>query len=218
MEYGDDDLLQLSGIQHFGFCRRQWALIHIDGVWEENILTAQGELMHEKAHDGNIRETRGVKFVARALPVLSRSLGLSGECDVVEFRSDPKGVTVPGRQGRYSLYPIEYKRGRPKDTDIDFLQLAAQAMCLEEMTGCTIEAGAVFYGEIKHRQPVEIDEQLRRRVISVSAEMHEMFSRGTVPNVKPHKGCRACSIKDVCLPALCTGSARKYNVQRLGTS
>lgn len=211
MEYGDDELLALSGIQHFAFCRRQWALIHIDGVWKENFLTVQGDLLHEKAHNGDIRETRKVKFVSRAMPVLSRTLGFGGQCDVVEFYADADGVCVRGREGRYSPYPVEYKRGKPKDDDTDALQLAAQAMCLEEMLSCHIFEGAVYYGEIRRRQTMEITSQLRERVADAAREMHELYRRGYVPKVKPHKGCRACSLADICMPVLSERSARRYN-------
>ena len=133
MEYTEDDYLMISGIQHFKFCRRQWALIHIEQQWAENEHTAVGKLMHEKVHDPYLREKRKGVIIARALPISSRELGISGECDVVEFHKCEEGVTLYGHRGLYSIYPIEYKKGKSKPTDEDRLQLAAQVLCLEEM-------------------------------------------------------------------------------------
>ena len=130
MEYAEDDYLMLSGIQHFKFCRRQWALIHIEQQWAENVHTVVGELMHKKAHDPYLVEKRKDLLVARSLPIASRKMGISGECDVVEFHRCEDGIKLHGHRGNYSVYPIEYKKGKPKLTEEDRLQLAAQAMCL----------------------------------------------------------------------------------------
>lgn len=177
-EYREEDFLMLSGIQHFAFCRRQWALICIEGIWDENGRTAEGRLLHESAHDAYRPESRGETVVSRAMPIFSRTLGLSGECDVVEFRKDPAGIIIAGRQGRWSVYPVEYKRGSPKKDPCDLLQLTAQAMCLEEMLCCTVSKGALFYFETKHRLPVEITNELRGTVRQYAAEMHEYVQRG----------------------------------------
>ncbi|MEG1107116.1 MAG: Dna2/Cas4 domain-containing protein, partial [Eubacterium sp.] len=127
--YDEEDYLMLSGIQHFEFCRRQWALIHIEQQWEENLRTVEGNIMHEKAHDGLFTEKRKNIIVTRGMRVFSKTLGISGICDVVEFhRDDLIGVEIFGREGKYCIYPIEYKRGEPKENDADILQLTAQAM------------------------------------------------------------------------------------------
>ena len=133
MEYAEDDYLMISGIQHFKFCRRQWALIHIEQQWEENAHTVIGELMHKKVHDPYLAEKRKGILITRALPVSSKSMGVSGECDVVEFHKCEDGVKLHGHRGFFTIYPIEYKKGKPKLTEEDKLQLVAQAMCLEEM-------------------------------------------------------------------------------------
>lgn len=202
MGYSEDDYLMISGIQHFKFCRRQWALIHIEQQWAENAHTAVGELMHKKVHDPTLREKRKDVIIARALPVSSRELGISGECDLVEFHRCEEGIKLHGHRGYYSVYPIEYKKGKPKISEEDKLQLAAQAMCLEEMFMTEIPEGALFYGETRRREPVEITEMLRDEVKSMFREMHEYYARKYTPKVKYSKSCNACSLKDICLPRL----------------
>ena len=202
MEYSEDDYLMISGIQHFKFCRRQWALIHIEQQWAENAHTAVGKLMHKKVHDPTLREKRKDVIIARALPVSSRELGISGECDLVEFHRCEEGIKLHGHRGYYSVYPIEYKKGKPKISEEDKLQLAAQAMCLEEMFMTEIPEGALFYGETRRREPVEITEMLRNEVKSMFREMHEYYARKYTPKVKYSKSCNACSLKDICLPRL----------------
>ena len=131
--YKEEEFLQLSGIQHFAFCRRQWALAYIEMQWQENVRTVEGKILHENAHDPAIKEKRGDLLIVRAMPVHSREMGASGECDVVEFHKTKDGISIAGREGNYSVVPVEYKRGKPKTDDSDILQVAAQALCLEEM-------------------------------------------------------------------------------------
>lgn len=200
--YSDEDLLQLSGLQHFEFCRRQWALIHIEKQWQDNLRTADGNIFHERAHDTALRELRGNTLTIRGLSVVSYSLGVSGQCDVVEFHKDPSGVSIHGEDGLWKPYPVEYKRGAPKENKADILQLCAQAMCLEEMLCCSIPEGALFYGETRHRQVVAFDEELRLSVRDKLTEMHELYRRGYTPKVKATKSCNACSLKELCLPVL----------------
>ena len=202
MEYREEDFLMLSGIQHFAFCRRQWALIHIEQQWQENEYTVAGELLHKNAHDPYFNEKRRDVIVSRSMPVFSRTMGVSGECDIVEFRKSDDGISIHGHRGLYDVYPIEYKKGSPKDTEIDILQLTAQAMCLEEMLSTHIQEGAVFYGETRRRQVVVFSEDLKEQVSSSFAEMHEMYDRRYTPKVRWSKSCNACSLKDICLPKL----------------
>lgn len=205
----EDNYLQLSGLQHFSFCRRQWALIHLEQLWAENLRTAEGKILHEKAHDATANEKRGDLLILRDLRVLSPTLGGSGACDVVEFRADPNGVPLAGRGGLWQPYPVEYKRGAPKQNDADRLQLCGQALCLEEMLCCQIPAGALFYGETRRREEVAFTPQLRDTVRAMLTEMHGYAQRGYTPKVKPSKACNACSLKALCMPALLRKTSAK---------
>lgn len=202
MEYSEEDYLFISGIQHFKFCRRQWALIHVEQQWEENVHTVIGELMHKKAHDPYLTEKRKDTIIVRALPVVSKEMGITGERDVVEFRRCEDGVRLHGHRGLYSIYPVEYKKGKPKTDEKDQLQLAAQAMCLEEMFSTKVKEGALFYGETKRREIIHITDELRLEVRDMFQEMHHYFSRHYTPKVKTSKSCSSCSLKEICLPKL----------------
>src|SRR5690606_22099775 len=203
MDYKEEDhFLLLSGIQHFLFCKRQWALIHIEQQWEENVLTVEGNHLHEKADQPFLREKRGNKIIVRAMPVKSRSLKITGVCDVVEFVSDKNGVEINGMEGKYTPFPVEYKRGKPKKNDSDILQLTAQAMCLEEMLLCEIDKGYMFYNEIKHRVEVPFDDEMRNKVKSIVNEMYEYFKRHHTPKVKTGPFCKNCSLQHICVPNL----------------
>lgn len=216
MIYPEEDYLQLSGLQHFKFCRRQWALIHIENQWTENWRTADGAIMHEKAHDAGQKERRGDLLIARDMHVFSPALGISGACDVVEFRRSEAGVPLHGQEGLYRPFPVEYKRGSPRGDTANALQLCAQAMCLEEMLCCDIPEGALYYGETRRRETVELTAMLRQEVRDCLLEMHALYKRGHTPKVKPSKACNACSLKELCLPKLLRGgSARGYVEARL---
>lgn len=198
----DREPLMLSGIQHFAFCRRQWALIHIEQQWAENERTVDGNLMHKRAHDEQQTERRGDTLIMRGVRIRSNEMKVSGICDVVEFHHCSGGIALAGYEGEWSVYPIEYKRGEPKLHDADELQLCAQAMCLEEMLLCRIEVGSLFYGETRRREQVVFSDELRLRVKQMFAEMHQYMERGYTPSAKRHKGCNACSLKEICLPQL----------------
>ena len=202
MSMQDDELLQLSGLQHFSFCRRQWALIHVENQWNENLRTVEGNLFHSRAHDEKQRERRDGVLILRGLPIVSHTLGLSGQCDVVEFHASPDGIPLHGEEGLWIPFPVEYKRGAPKENPADQLQLCAQALCLEEMLCCSIPEGALFYGETRRRTKVFFTEELRETVRLTAAEMHQMLRRGHTPKVKPTKSRNACSLKELCLPVL----------------
>ncbi|MCB8979865.1 MAG: CRISPR-associated protein Cas4 [Ardenticatenaceae bacterium] len=197
-----DELLPLSGLQHFLFCRRQWALIHVERQWQENVLTAEGRILHKRVDDPYFTETRKGIILARAVPVASYQLGLSGVCDVVELTEATEGVKLPGRVGLFQPAPVEYKRGKPKLESSDEAQLCAQAMCLEEMLATAIPTGYLYYGQTRRRVAVPLTQALRDLVRQAAQEMHGYFKRGYTPRVKPFKGCRSCSLADVCLPHL----------------
>ena len=201
-EYTQDDLLPLSGIQHFLFCRRRWALIHVEQQWKDNALTTEGRIMHQHADDPFFTEVRKGIITARSVPIASYRLGLSGICDVVEFTASSDGVKLPNRDGLYLAAPVEYKHGKPMEKPADKAQLCAQALCLEEMLSVTIPKGYLYYGEIRHRVEIELTAELRTLVKEMSDEMHNYFSRGYTPRVKTSNACRSCSLADVCLPKL----------------
>lgn len=202
MEYNEEDYLMLSGIQHFAFCRRQWALIHIEQQWADNYKTTDGKLFHKRAHDETLLEKRGDVITARGLRIFSKSLGVTGQCDVVEFHKDNDGITLQNFDGKWSVYPIEYKRGSKKDGIEDEVQLCAQAICLEEMLSTDISKGALFYGENRRRVEVIFSQTLKEQVNDIAKEMHKLFEKGYTPVVKKQKKCQSCSLKNICLPTL----------------
>ena len=201
----DKEYLLISGLQHFSFCRRQWALIHIEQQWVENGLTAEGRVIHKRVHDISSVDIRNGIITMRDMPVKSERLGISGYCDAVEFFPSDNGIILHGRQGQWDICPVEYKRGRQKSRDCDRLQVTAQAMCLEEMFSCRIKEGAVFYHETRKKERFCLTDELRETVRLSFEEMHSMFSRGYTPTVKKHRGCSSCSLKEICLPLLQQG-------------
>ena len=217
MEYREDEYLMISGIQHFSFCRRQWALIHIEQQWAENEHTVIGELMHKKAHDPYLTEKRKDVLITRALPISSRLLGISGECDVVEFHKKEQGVKLYGHRGFFEIYPIEYKKGKPKESEEDILQLTAQTLCLEEMFSTDISEGALFYGETRRREIIQFTGELRKHVKDMVKEMHQYYADKYTPKVKYSKRCHSCSLKDICMPKMGKAtSVNEYIEQTLG--
>lgn len=198
--YGEDDLLPLSGIQHFAFCRRQWALIHIDRRWEENGLTASGRVLHERVHNGPLREKRGGIITCRQLRIVTYRYGFQGVCDAVEWRQSETGMTLPGEQGYWQCYPVEYKRGHPKKRDEDRLQLALEALALEEMLEYPVRKAALYYGKERRRTELIIDEDLLAQLDRYSREMHDYLRQHYVPKVKPSKACHSCSLLNFCMP------------------
>ena len=192
--------LMLSGLQHFIFCRRQWSLIHIEQQWADNGHTAAGDVFHTRTHDERQTELRGDVLTVRGLRIRSRRMNVTGICDVVEFHRDAQDIPLTGREGRWRVCPVEYKKGAPKSHQADEAQLCAQAMCLEEMLLCDIPQGYLFYGETRRRVCVAFTPELRELVEASFREMHMLFGRGYTPRVRAHKGCSACSLKELCLP------------------
>lgn len=199
----EEEYLPMSGIQHFCFCKRQWALIHLERQWQENFHTAEGRLQHERCHDDTFHEKRKDLLVIRGMRVMSHSLQLSGVCDVVEFYQDTDGVELQNQTGRWRAVPVEYKHGEPKKHDADRLQVCAQAMALEEMLVCQIPVGHIFYEKTRRRETVELTAELRQKTKDMAEEMNGYFRRGYTPKVKTSKQCQSCSLVEICLPKLC---------------
>jgi len=197
--HSEDDLLPLSGLQHLLFCERQWGLIHIEQVWAENRLTAQGRVLHERAHEGGAESRPGLR-IARGLRLRSLRLGLTGQADVVEFHAGPEGVPLAGEEGLWRPYPVEYKRGRPKPDRCDEVQLCAQGLCLGEMFGHAVAAGALFYGTPRRRTEVEFDAGLRAETERLAARMHELYRAGATPRAAYAPKCDNCSLIALCMP------------------
>ena len=189
--YSQDNLIAISTLQHYVFCPRQCALIHIEQAWTENRFTAEGRLMHERAHDGS-SERRGDVRIERGLVIRSLCLGLSGIADVVEFHRRSDGLWMP--------FPVEYKRGKPKADDCDRVQLCAQAMCLEEMLNVAIPNGALFYGKTRRRLDVELDERLRQKTEEAAQAVRGLLESGKTPEPAYSKKCDSCSLLAQCLP------------------
>jgi CRISPR-associated exonuclease Cas4 len=212
--YTEEDLLPLSGLQHLAFCERRWALVHLEQQWEENLFTAEGKLLHEKAHSAEV-ESRPDALIRRTLPLRSFRLGISGQADIVEFLpcggTEP-GVPMPRRKGLWKPYPVEYKRTRDQHGSVAYrIQLCAQALCLEEMLHVSVPAGAVFDGKAKRRETVLFDEPLRQEVERYAALMHRIFQSGKTPQAVYAKKCDGCSMKPVCLPSVgASASASRY--------
>ena len=170
--------------------------------WAENARTAEGHVFHETAHHGPESEARGDLLILRGLRVASPTLRLGGVCDVVEFHRSPSGVSLAGREGLWLPYPVEYKKGSDQTKESDEVQLCGQALCLEEMLCCQIPEGSLFYGETRRRTRVAFDGTLRQRTLDLLHELLGYMDRGYTPGAKLHKGCNACSLRDICLPKL----------------
>lgn len=217
MAYADEDLIQIAALQHHLFCVRQCALIHVDGLWAENRLTTEGKLLHQRpdrpgvrTHRSGDRRTRQV----HAMPLINRRIGLTGRADVVQLRLDEAGQSAgPPR-------PIEHKRGRPKRLAHDRVQVAAQAMCLEEMFGVEVPEGELFYHAVRRREVVAISADLRRLVERITAEVRANIERNRVPLVRKQPKCKRCSLINLCMPGG-TGPSRdprRYLSRSMATS
>lgn len=189
----EDDLLPLSALQHYLYCPRQFALIHVERLWAENRFTAEGRLLHRKADEVKVEARRGVRTVT-ALPLLNTELGVIGVADVVEFHVSPEGERP---------YPVEYKRGKPKAHRADEVQLCGQALCLEAMLQVTIAEGALYYGKTRRRQVVPLDNELRCLTRQVIAEARALVAQGLTPHAAYKASvCDACSLIELCQPQL----------------
>lgn len=201
--YTDDDMLMLSGIQHYRFCPRQWALIHIEQLWEENRLTTEGDILHKHVDDPFYRQKCGDYVSLRAVSIASHELGLYGISDIIELRPTDDSsnfITHPKYPGKWMPVPVEYKHGRPKHHQIDEVQLAAQVMCLEEQYHISLSLGVLYYAEIKRRVEVEITSELRNIVRQCSSEMHRIYANAIIPQGEYTCHCDRCSLLNVCMP------------------
>jgi CRISPR-associated exonuclease Cas4 len=217
--FTEDELLPISALQHLAFCERQWGLIHLEQVWEENRLTAEGRILHERANEPET-EVRGGLRIARGLRLRSLRLGLAGKADVVEFHratQGEEGVALKGVEGLWMPLIVEYKRGHPKIGHEDKVQLCAQAICLEEMLGVSLTSASFFYGEPRRRFEVALDESLRRETEVLAARLHHLTSVGRTPPAQHNKRCRNCSLVHICLPLAIggQGKVRRYIAQAL---
>ncbi|MFM2278402.1 MAG: hypothetical protein RLZZ444_633 [Pseudomonadota bacterium] len=201
--------IPLSALQHAIYCLRQAALIHIERVWADNRFTAEGNVLHAVADKGGKRNVRGVRRVM-ALPLACKRLNLAGTADVVEFRQED-GAETP--------YPIEYKRGKPKLHRADEVQLCAQALCLEEMTGRPVPEGALFYAETKRRLAVPFDAELRGATEEAAHALADMFATGkTPPPTTRRERCRACSLLELCRPDAVARPVRAWRARMVERS
>ena len=191
--YSEDDLLQLSGLQHLLYCTRQCALAYMELQWADNFFTAKGIVMHEKVHENKYESKKDVR-IERDIYIKSYALGLVGKSDVVEFRKSEDGKLIP--------FPVEYKSGKAKNDNTDKVQLCAQALCLEEMLKIFIPKGAIYYGKTRNRLDVEFDESLRNETILLAKEFHSLIESGITPKPEYSKKCDNCSFKELCLPEI----------------
>lgn len=214
--YTEDDLVPISALQHLAFCERQWGLIHLEGIWDENRLTAEGRYLHERSHEPET-EVRGDLRVARGLRIRSLRLGLTGKADVVEFhlihedccqgdsRSARGGAPLEGLTGRWLPIPVEFKHGKPKADRCDEIQLCAQVLCLEEMLNVDIPSGVLFYGKPRRRHEIACGENLRQETERLTRRLHELTIAGVTPTARHESYCKKCSLVDTCLPVATCG-------------
>lgn len=203
MKIDEANYLAISGVQHFYFCKRQWALIHLERQWAENTRTFGGSLMHKNADDPFFTECRGNVLISRSMPLISHHLQMQGIADVVEFhRVKEGGIKLAQRDELWLPMPVEYKYGQPKEDETDIVQLTVQAICLEEMFRIKIPAGAIYYGKTRQRIQVEFTEDRRQRVEELSEEMYRFLHKKKTPPPTLKKCCKNCSMYDLCLPQL----------------
>lgn len=218
MMYTDEEMIMLSSLQHYVFCKRQCALIHLDGIWTENRLTAEGRALHDRV-DSGAHESRGDICVAATLRLVSHKLGAAGVADMVEFHrvreDDPSGAKLAGKSGKWIPFPVEYKHGKPNGRQADEVQLCAQAMCLEEMLGVAVPCGALFYGKTRRRLDVNFDDALRTLTENAARGVHELFSSGQVPRSEYGKWCESCSLLDDCHPQKQGLSVQKWLARQI---
>jgi CRISPR-associated exonuclease Cas4 len=206
--YTEDDFIMISALQHYIYCPRQCGLIHVDDVWNENLFTVRGNILHEKV-DTDTYESRGTLKTVRGLRIHSFNYGITGRCDVVEFRTT---------RNENEVMPVEFKAGEPKEDISDKVQLCAQVLCLEEMLNTQISRAAFFYGKLRRRNVVEIDDELRKQTEEVITKVREIVSSRTVPTAEYSSKCRNCSLIDICQPKALNKKKLKNYISGLYTT
>jgi CRISPR-associated exonuclease Cas4 len=202
--FDEDELLPVSALQHFVFCPRRCALVHIEQVWMENQFTVEGDILHERVDELG-REARITLIVSHGLGIRSLRLGVTGKVDVVEFRLNTdgqEGCTLTGKEGHWTPYPVEYKRGSQKRGFGDDVQICAQALCLEEMLECSVPAGAIYYASTRKRREIAFDAALRAETTTAICGVRALISAGVTPPPDYGKKCDTCSLFDLCQPKL----------------
>ncbi len=205
-ENDNDNYLLLSGIQHFLFCQRQWALIHVAQAWQENILTAEGQIVHKIVDQPFLKEKRKNLLISRAMPISSKLLGLTGILDLVEFHQAENGVRLIGRDGKWQVVIVEYKRGKKHDHNAERVQLMAQGICLEEDFQTHLSHGYLYHHETDSREKVEFSDELRALTIETAKQMHACYRQQYIPKPEFLPHCRRCSLFDECQPKLTQGN------------
>ncbi len=207
--YSEDDLIPVSALSDFVFCERRAALHFIEGIWEDNLFTAEGTILHERVDDGSSTEARGNIRITRSIPMRSLALGLTGKADVVEFhRKETGGIKLKGVSGLWLPFPVEYKRGHFRSERSFEVQLCAQALCLEEMLNIEIDHGALFYGKTRRRLDITFDKELRVETETTAERLHNLIKSGVTPPPHYSKKCKSCSLVQFCMPDIC-GTKRK---------
>jgi CRISPR-associated exonuclease Cas4 len=206
--FTEDDFIMISALQHYVYCPRQCALIHVEDVWSENLFTVRGNILHEKV-DTDTYETRGDVKTVRGLRIHSFKYGLVGRCDVVEFHKTKTGNEA---------VPVEFKAGKPKENISDKVQLCAQALCLEEMLNIKIPKAVFFYGKIRRRNIIDIDDELRRQTEDIISKVREIVSCKIIPAAKYEAKCRNCSLQTICQPKAMNQRKLQNYIKELYTS
>jgi CRISPR-associated exonuclease Cas4 len=201
----EEEYLMISGIQHFSFCKRQWALIHMENLWKENRYTVEGDIVHKKVDNPNIKENRKDLSIIRAMRLVSHKLKFAGIADIVEIVYKNKA-----KKDVDYINIVEYKRGTIKDSEVDELQLCLEVMALEEMIDINITESYIYYDQIKKRLKVQITEELREKVKQMTVEMYKIYTSKKTPVIKETKKCRNCSLYNLCNPQIFEKPASKY--------
>lgn len=202
-----EDYLAISALQHYAYCPRQFALIHVEQVWAENRFTAEGRILHERVDSGE-KEQRGALRYERGVHLVSEHHQIRGKMDLLEIESDGDSL---------SYFPVEYKRGKPKTEDWDRIQLCAQALCIEEMKNTQVSEGAIWYWEVRRREGVVLDETLRQATVAAIENAREILADGSTPApTEERQRCRACSLVDLCQPHTFRRDLSARYVEQLG--
>lgn len=195
-----EDYIQISGIQHYMYCKRSWALIYIEDIWRDNFLTLDGDKVHERVHDSSSSEIRKDKFFERGVYISSEEYGLTGQCDLIEYKNDPNGIQLRDKDGLWVIIPTEYKHGNGDSIDYDKYQLVAQMICLEEMFQTEIEYGYLYYKKSNKKIKIENTNEFKLMIKQITKEMRELIKRQYTPKIRKNKKCKNCSLYNECNP------------------